>query len=407
MCLVSLIALKPLLWDKADFLDTVPEFVSQRRRWLNGAFFAAVYSLVHFRQVWQTDHSLTRKILLHIEFVYQLVNLLFTFFSLANFYLTFYFVAGSLAQPSVDPFGHHIGQYIFVVLRYMCILLIATQFILSMGNRPQGAKKLYVTSMVLYGVIMAYNTFACIYIVVRQIKANAGVSIGNNVFTNLIVSTASTVGLYFLMSFLYLDPWHMFTSAGQYFLLLPSYICTLQVYAFCNTHDVTWGTKGDNVIHTDLGAALGHGRGGATVELEMPSEQLDIDSGYDEALRNLRDRLEVPSPPVSENQLQEDYYKNVRTYMVLSWMIANAILAMAVSEAYGSTAIGDNIYLKVILWSVASLALFRALGSSAFGVINGIEAVVEGRLRLENVTVPKWLGGDGRSSWGGSRSGKS
>ena len=62
------------------------------------------------------------------------------------------------------------------------------------------------------------------------------------------------------MSFLYLDPWHMFTSSGQYFLLLPSYICTLQVYAFCNTHDVTWGTKGDNVIHTDLGAAMGHGK---------------------------------------------------------------------------------------------------------------------------------------------------
>ena len=382
----------------------MPEFVSQRRRWLNGAFFAAVYSLVHFRQVWKTDHSVTRKILLHIEFVYQLVNLLFTFFSLANFYLTFYFVAGSLSQPSVDPFGHHIGLYIFVVLRYTCILLIATQFILSLGNRPQGAAKLYMTSMVLYGIIMAYNTFACIYIVVRQLEASSGVKLGNNVFTNLIVSTASTVGLYFLMSFLYLDPWHMFTSAGQYFMLLPSYICTLQVYAFCNTHDVTWGTKGDNVIHTDLGAARAHG-GKGIVELEMPSEQLDIDSGYDEALRNLRDRLEVPTQPVSESQLQEDYYKNVRTYMVLVWMIANAILAMAVSEAYGATAIGDNFYLKFILWCVASLALFRAIGSSAFGVINGIEAIVEGRLRLGNwkTNLPTWMGGEGRgSSWGGS-----
>lgn len=62
--------------------DAVPEFISQRRRWLNGAFFAAVYSLVHFRQVWGTDHTLARKILLHIEFVYQFVSLAFTFFSL-------------------------------------------------------------------------------------------------------------------------------------------------------------------------------------------------------------------------------------------------------------------------------------------------------------------------------------
>ena len=70
-------------------------FISQRRRWLNGAFFAAVYSLIHFRQIWATDHTVTRKILLHIEFVYQFISLLFTYFSLANFYLTFYFIAGS------------------------------------------------------------------------------------------------------------------------------------------------------------------------------------------------------------------------------------------------------------------------------------------------------------------------
>ncbi|KAH8593528.1 putative chitin synthase [Bisporella sp. PMI_857] len=392
---------------ETDVPDAVPEFISQRRRWLNGAFFAAVYSLVHFKQIWRTDHTLTRKILLHIEFVYQSIQLLFTYFSLANFYLAFYFISGSLADPALDPFGHGIGKVIFLFLRYTCVLTICTQFILSMGNRPQGSKKLYMTSLVVYSVIMAYNTFACIYIIVKQLKNNSdGLKLGNNVFTNLIVSTASTVGIYFLMSFLYLDPWHMFTSAAQYFLLLPSYICTLQVYAFCNTHDVTWGTKGDNIIKTDLGAAVGHGKG-STVELEMPSEQLDIDSGYDEALRNLRDRIEVPVPEVSEAQQQEDYYKNVRTYMVLSWLISNAILAMAVSEAYGNESVGDNFYLKFILWSVACLALFRAIGSGTFGLINLVEAIVEGRLRM-NMKLPSWAGGigdklkDSMSSFGSS-----
>lgn len=240
---------------------------------------------------------------------------------------------------------------------------------------------------------MAYNIFACFYIIIRQIKKSQEIAIGNNVFTNLIVSLASTVGVYFLMSFLYLDPWHMFTSSLQYFLLLPSYICTLQVYAFCNTHDISWGTKGDNVIHTDLGAATSSGKS-ATVEVEMPSEQLDIDSGYDEALRNLRDRLEVPEQPVSESQQQEDYYKSVRTYMVVCWMVANAILAMAVSEAYGATGVGNNFYLTFILWSVAAVALFRALGSSAFGIINIVEAIVEGRVRVSG-KWPKWMGGVG------------
>ncbi|EEP77798.1 chitin synthase 2 [Uncinocarpus reesii 1704] len=370
---------------ETDVPDAVPEFISQRRRWLNGAFFAAVYSLTHFRQIWKTDHSVMRKILLHIEFIYQFVSLIFTFFSLANFYITFYFIAGTLASKDIDPFGHNIGKIIFVILRYACVLLICLQFILSMGNRPQGAKKMFMSSMIVYGIIMAYTTFAALYMVVIQLKQlndpkKKDQNLGSNVFTNIIVSTLSTVGLYFFMSFMYLDPWHMFTSSLQYFALLPSYLCTLQVYAFCNTHDVTWGTKGDNVIHTDLGIA--RTTDPSTVELEMPSEQLDIDSGYDEALRNLRDRLEVKAPEVSEAQMQEDYYRAVRTYMVSIWVIANATLAMAVSESYSQHQVGSNGYLAFVLWAVAGLAVFRALGSTAFAVLNVVHKIAEGRLKL-------------------------
>ncbi|KAK0712300.1 chitin synthase-domain-containing protein [Apiosordaria backusii] len=384
---------------ETDVPDTVPEFVSQRRRWLNGAFFAAVYSLVHFKQIWLTDHTVARKVLLHIEFLYQLLQLLFTYFSLANFYLTFYFIAGGLADPHVTPFDAEgkAALYIFTILRYICVLLISTQFILSLGNRPQGSRKMYLASMIIYAVIMIYTLFASIWIVVHQLspkkedKDKPELEMGNNVFTNMIVSTASTIGLYFVMSFMYLDPWHMFTSFVPYLILLPSYICTLQIYAFCNTHDVTWGTKGDNVMKTDLGGAVGKGSG-STVELEMPSEQLDIDSGYDEALRNLRDRIEVPDKPPSDAQLQEDYYKSVRTYMVVSWLVANATLAMAISEIYGSSGIGDNFYLRFILWSVAALAAFRALGSTTFAIINLVNMVVEGRVKAK-LGVPKWARG--------------
>lgn len=135
----------------------------------------------------------------------------------------------------------------------------------------------------------------------------------------------------------------MITSSAQYFAMLPSYICTLQIYAFCNTHDVSWGTKGDNVISTDLGAAVKEK--GDVVNIELPSEQLDIDSGYDEALRNLRDRLQVPVQPPSENQIKEDYYKNVRTYVVLVWIVCNGLLAMTITEIFDTNKVANNFYL--------------------------------------------------------------
>ncbi|KAL7268308.1 Chitin synthase, class 2 [Rhizina undulata] len=386
---------------ETDVPDAVPEFISQRRRWLNGAFFAAIFSLVHFRQIWSTDHTVMRKVLLHMEFLYQFVSLLFTFFSLANFYLSFYFIAGSLSDESVDPFGGGWGGRVFITLKFMCILLICTQFILAMGNRPQGAKKMFLSSMIAYSFIMAYTTFCALYIVIKSFTGGVGgvrteLVLGDNIFTNLIVSTGSTMGLYFLMSFLYFDPWHMFTSSLQYFMMLPSYICTLQVYAFCNTHDVSWGTKGDNTVSIDLGAAVPAAKAtGDIVELEMPSEQLDIDSGYDEALRNLRDRLEVPKELITENQIKEDYYKAIRTYVVVVWMVANGVLAMTVCEVWGLQSLGGNMYLKFLLWSVAGLAVFRALGSSAYLVLQGIHSFVEGRVKwnpqnFANRFQPPW-----------------
>ncbi|EWC44124.1 chitin synthase 2 [Drechslerella stenobrocha 248] len=367
---------------ETDVPDAVPEFVSQRRRWLNGAFFAAVYSLSHFKQIWQTDHSIIRKVLLHIEFMYQFVSLCFTFFSLANFYLTFYFVAGALTDPTIDPFGHGWGKRIFIVMKFTVSLLICVQFILSMGNRPQGAKRLFFWSMVIYALVMAYTTAIGFYLIVRTVTSSStDFEQGNSLFLNLVVSISSTVGLYFLMSLLYLEPWHMITSSAQYFAMLPSYICTLQVYAFCNTHDVTWGTKGDNVINTDLGVVVKEKDD--IVNVELPSGQLDIDSVYDEALRNLRDRLEVPVDPPSANQIKEDYYKNVRTYVVIAWIIANGLLAMGITEAYSTENVANNLYLTFILWSVAGLAVFRAIGSCAFGIINIVHIIVQGRYKMK------------------------
>ena len=43
------------------------------------------------------------------------------------------------------------------------------------------------------------------------------------------------------------DPWHMLSSFPQYMLIAPSFTNVLNVYAFCNLHDVSWGTKGESV----------------------------------------------------------------------------------------------------------------------------------------------------------------
>ena len=112
---------------------------------------------------------------------------------------------------------------------------------------------MFVVSVLAYAVIMSYTIFAGIWLMHQSIVkgmamedwnhdnnflVNFGILLKRPEFRNIIISMASTYGLYILSSILYLDPWHMITSFVQYLLLLPTYVNILNVYAFCNTHDV-------------------------------------------------------------------------------------------------------------------------------------------------------------------------
>lgn len=63
------------------------------------------------------------------------------------------------------------------------------------------------------------------------------------------------------------------TCMLQYVLCSPIWINVLNIYAFSNLHDFSWGTKEDNQ-EEDLGNAAGNKDG--TVEVELPTDQADI-----------------------------------------------------------------------------------------------------------------------------------
>ncbi len=69
---------------ETDVPDQVPELISQRRRWLNGSFFAAVHSTFHFYYLYRSSHTFLRKFWIHVEMVYQIFNLIFSWFALVR-----------------------------------------------------------------------------------------------------------------------------------------------------------------------------------------------------------------------------------------------------------------------------------------------------------------------------------
>ena len=101
--------------------------------------------------------------------------------------------------------------------------------------------------------------------------------------------------------------------------MTPTYINILNVYAFCNTHDITWGTKGDTKpeklggikvwLRRQVQGGPADGRG----RPQRTSTRRSSTSSHGRTSRPRRD-------PLTSDDKKEDYYKGFRSVIVLAWM---------------------------------------------------------------------------------------
>ncbi|KAJ3065064.1 Chitin synthase, class 2 [Podochytrium sp. JEL0797] len=404
---------------ETDVPDTVPEFISQRRRWLNGSFFATIHALTHWFLIFRSNHNILQKLLFCIEFFYNAVSLLFSWTGIGNFYLTFYFLMATPVTMTIhgktysalgsppDNSEASVNNLFLVystILRVGYAVVMVIVFICSLGNRPQGSKWIYTGSMVIFAVIMGimlYLGIFQVYAVVAQtlsqitdpvfMAANPQFQNKSTVyillryfplFRDTVCSLGATYGMYLISSILYLEPWHMFTSFLQYLLLLPSYVNILNVYAFCNLHDVSWGTKGDNSTGSDLGLVkvVGKKDGKEVIEVDVV-EQSDVNAAYAQYISHLKEERPKENRKRDAKTKQEDYFKKFRTNVILAWLATNGLLVFLLTtewmQALIFTAIkqssggkigagsGTNPYLSFIFYANLGLASVRFLGSDA------------------------------------------
>lgn len=235
------------------------------------------------------------------------------------------------------PFGDTATPIVNTILKYLYLSFLLLQFILALGNRPKGSRYTYMASFAVFGIIMAYVLVLSGYLVARAFLPGQDkvVVFTSNIFASnssgiIILALAATFGLYFVASFLYLDPWHMFHSFPQYLLIMSSYVNILNVYSFSNWHDVSWGTKGSDKVDSLPSAQTTKTEGKAAVIEEVDKPQEDIDSQFEATVkRALKEYVPVPE---TESKSLEDSYKTFRTALVCTWLFSNALLAVVITS---------------------------------------------------------------------------
>ncbi|GMM30452.1 chitin synthase [Martiniozyma asiatica (nom. inval.)] len=377
-----------------DVPEQLDDFISQRRRWLNGSFFAAVYSIFNFYKIWWTNHSIFRKIALQIEFFYQFLNLLVSWFSLGSYFLVFRILTVYLAESDVNfpP-----GNILSVFFLWLYLASLTTTFVLSFGNKPKGTKTFYLVIVVFFAVLMAYMIFATIFMSIKSITDiidensqhfNWKSVFVESKFRNIIISIVSTYVLYLVGFIIFLQPQHMLTCSIQYLLLSPSYVNVLNIYAFCNIHDISWGTKGQDKM-TDLGVAKKRGTREDELEIVIPTTKRQIDEGYSKMMQALTTTIEQDLNINNSEEEMTFYYAFFRSMTVLLWMFTNFIIVALVTNSGGLYQVipggldADTIlptkqiyiFLSIILYLVAFMALFRFVGCSFYLIERGINAI--------------------------------
>lgn len=289
-------------------------------------------------------------------------------------------------QEDIDgwPFGNQGSGILNTVIKYIYLSLLLLQFLLALGNRPKGSKWTYISCFFAFGIIQLYIIVLSFYLVAKAFNGGIEELFEDGSFkpslifssnTGLIlIALSATFGLWFLASFLYLDPWHMFHSFPQYLLVVSSYINILNVYAFCNWHDVSWGTKGSDkadVLPSATTKTADDGKSKVIEEADKP--QADIDSAFEITVK----RALTPFKAVVEEEKKtlDDSYKSFRTKLIITWIFSNALLAVVITsdniDSFGFSKENDSNkrtakYFQALLWATAALSLVRFAGCVSF-----------------------------------------
>ncbi|KAG2531931.1 hypothetical protein JM16_000603 [Phytophthora kernoviae] len=321
---------------RTDVPHDLVGLISQRKRWLNGAFFATLFSIWNWGRIYsESSHSFVRKSAFLMFYVYHLLYTAFGYFLPANLYLALYFIVFQGFQQNrlnfVDTSGYSQTVLDCVVYIYNLVYLfgLLMLIIIGLGNNPKHMKLTYYFVGAVFGVMMMMSSLV-----------GVGIFFSSPATVNSIVVSILTIGVYFIGSALHGEMHHIFMTFTHYTALIPSFVNIFTIYSFCNLQDLSWGTKG---LHDDplLIASLDETEKGDFKDVIAKRRALE------ERRREEKQRMDN----------RKKNFEAFRTNVLLTWAFSNLILALFIVYFADSST-----YMPVLYIFVASINSCRLLG---------------------------------------------
>lgn len=212
---------------------TLFELMKARKRYINGSFLMWAHYVSKFGSVLRrTNHSCWGKLLLCLQFLFNMLQITMEWFMMAAYYL----VMVSLFDLVFDS-----EQWLFL-FNIPYVFLLGINVIYGLGSTMQNSVHIYSVSTLLFGLSMVLFVAGSLYVwifgdrhgneLTDPVKYAALLVIGGHVGGALLHGQV----MIFLQTFL------------QYGFMVPSFVNMLTIFSFANMHDISWVTKPGNFL---------------------------------------------------------------------------------------------------------------------------------------------------------------
>ena len=217
-----------------DVPETLGEILGQRRRWVNGSWFAMIDSLNKYSKLRKSSHSFLRQAAISFLVLYHLVYVVFSWLMVGTLFLVLFI---QVKQIDLPEFLEHL-----LVNVYIGILIII--FTISLGVKPRRVEPTLQVISFFLGLYMAFIMTVLCYFIFADSDSTATSEI-------LSLVVFGTLFAYPINIVVHGSNINILKGIVQYIFMTPTYINLFLIYSICNVHDCTWGNRPDKLTQSE------------------------------------------------------------------------------------------------------------------------------------------------------------
>jgi len=220
---------------ETDVPTSILALLKQRRRWINGTWFAQLRALGAFPRLFtDAKHSLAAQAGLLLQLPLLLLQTAASWFGVALLYLSFLVVFQRVA--AVSPVGVEVTAALLLLFKSSFCFLLFLQLLVAFGagSGPllASTSSFYFTLAIVYAVMTTLGMACGLWLI-----ATGGVSIW------VALGLCASLGDLLVSGILHGTIGTIMLTGPQYVLLSGLFLTAFPIFSLANVHDVSWGSR--------------------------------------------------------------------------------------------------------------------------------------------------------------------